>query len=1155
MGNTSSNASKQSEKQNLNKANTSYRKYRVPEVRLKDRFEPNEQTNYSNIYETSVDKYDYLIIFPLTEGPFQSVIRDDYDEPDSEFITWEKICQIWQQAVPGTDENKEQAVSKLANYWRKRTGTEPNHGDSIRIKAWLTIAREAIVDQLSTSSGLQLRLSAHETSNQIFCRIRAPIKLLEIQANRLKYRLRLKGEIDPGSEEFWNREIREYTGGVGRLRAVEIEEDKKIYTKDEANIILEKLYKCNKISASDLGVDPINETEKTWSRRVHALERIADHVPVYNKFIHYAPFYIDTRYRYLYQTYPSVRGKTLFLAKDRMFLTKSIIDKYFDCQLLSEKSHSSQPVVDSIMALHDGNRGEKVTIDLLQRRWVYFWRPSSKEVGSPTVSHPAYEEDIELYWYLRPFAQPLNDIRDYFGEKIALYFAWFGFYTYYLLIPALLGIAMEVIFVVRGYVDTVSNFDYPTYGFVLSIVLWATVYQIHWEIESKVIALKWGTRGFESAENDRPQFKPLPSQPTIRSTINNRTIANFPDSARTGFIILSYLVLFLCILLDMAMNGGLFALEILYLDKHHYLSNLSWGVSVVLACLITVGSHFFKPVSRVLTDMENHRTETDYEDAQVGKILLFEAFNSYGALFFTAFIKGNVFNACSITCIYDLRQLLIAIILVRVIINILDLLNPAIKSLLREYIFTYQQKKELKKKAEATNNSGNANVSLLSSTDDIDENTDFILETYRLKHEGTFDDYAYAVFQYGSVLLFIAALPVQAVITICENLLKLRLDAWKLCQFTRRPDVFLAEDVGKWSILMEIMSFIGVVVTCSILVFSTRSLDNYSYLFKWLIFLSSQQIIILIKFLIHSSISIEPQWLKEIDDRNNYVEDKWVKGFEDDDDKNDADSLNSYLKGNLIDTIDSDALNLYDLRKGQVITEEEYKVIESLESKRRDLLRELRYAKDKLFEVYKTETYNEVTGVGETKHGLPLGRLSVKVLEIQGFSSDDSDRLSQKQVKVRVIIRGTKQGALVSAGPPVGPLSDTGIIKLTDEGNASINQSLGPFAPIRTQDADAIFEILDMSPNSNEASIANASIKLRELQDQLNHDLALHLKKQTNNTKKLSEAKLFVSVKFEYSKVVPLRNRIYSVQDKLRQLEKSLAAIKSGRNQGDDSNV
>eukprot|EP01035_Chromulina_nebulosa_P020166 gene20166-26180_t len=1048
MGNASSNASKQSEKQNLNKANTSYRKYRVPEVRLKDRFEPNEQANYSNIYETSVDKYDYLIIFPLTEGPFQSVIREDYDEPDSEFITWEKITQIWQQAVPGTDENKELAVSKLANYWRKRTGTEPNHGDSIRIKAWLTIAREAIVDQLSTSSGLQLRLSAHETSNQIFCRIRAPIKLLEIQANRLKYRLRLKGEIDPGSEEFWNREIREYTGGVGRLRAVEIEEDKKIYTKDEANIILEKLYKCNKISASDLGVDPINETEKTWSRRVHALERIADRVP----------------------TYPSVRGKTLFLAKDRLFLTKSIIDKYFDCQLLSEKSHSSHPVVDSIMALHDGNRGEKVTIDLLQRRWVYFWRPSSKEAGSPTVSHPAYEEDVELYWYLRPFAQPLNDIRDYFGEKIALYFAWF----------------------VRGYVDTVNNFDYPTYAFVLCIILWATVYQIHWEIESKVIALKWGTRGFESAESDRPQFKPLPSQPTIRSTINNRTIANFPDSARTGFIILSYLVLFLCILLDMAMNGGLFALEILYLDKHNYLSNLSWAVSVVLACLITVGSHFFKPVSRVLTDMENHRTETDYEDAQVGKILLFEAFNSYGALFFTAFVKGNVFNACSITCIYDLRELLIAIIFVRVIINILDLLNPAITALLREYIFTYQQKKELKKKAEAANNSGNANVSLLSATDDIDENTDFILETYRLKHEGTFDDYAYAVFQYGSVLLFIAALPVQAVITICENLLKLRLDAWKLCQFTRRPDVFLAEDVGKWSILMEIMSF---------------------------------------------------------------IEDKWVKGFEDDDDKNDADSLNSYLKGNLIDTIDSDALNLYDLRKGQVITEEEYKVIESLESKRRDLLRELRYAKDKLFEVYKTETYNEVTGVGETKHGLPLGRLSVKVLEIQGFSSDDTDRLSQKQVKVRLIIRGTKQGALVSAGPPVGPLSDTGIIKLTDEGNASINQSLGPFAPIRTQDADAVFEILDMSPNSNEASIANASIKLRELQDQLNHDLALHLKKQTNNTKKLSEAKLFVSVKFEYSKVVPLRNRIYSVQDKLRQLEKSLAAIKSGRNQVDDSNV
>jgi hypothetical protein len=39
-------------------------------------------------------------------------------------------------------------------------------------------------------------------------------------------------------------------------------------------------------------------------------------------------------------------------------------------------------------------------------------------------------------------AQPLNSIRDYFGENFGLYFAWLGTYTTWLLVPALAGIVV-----------------------------------------------------------------------------------------------------------------------------------------------------------------------------------------------------------------------------------------------------------------------------------------------------------------------------------------------------------------------------------------------------------------------------------------------------------------------------------------------------------------------------------------------------------------------------------------------------------------------------------------------------------------------------------------------------------------------------------------
>ena len=70
------------------------------------------------------------------------------------------------------------------------------------------------------------------------------------------------------------------------------------------------------------------------------------------------------------------------------------------------------------------------------------------------------------------------------------------------------------------------------------------------------------------------------------------------------------------------------------------------------------------------------------------------------------------------------------------------------------------------------------------------------------------------------------------------------------------------------------------------------------------------------------------------------------------------------------------------------------------------------------------------------------------------------------------------------AGPPVGPNSYTRTRKLDAKGNAVFNQVLGPFAPIRTTDANLIFELIDMNPLSAGVVAAFATIRLRELLDQ-----------------------------------------------------------------------
>lgn len=63
--------------------------------------------------------------------------------------------------------------------------------------------------------------------------------------------------------------------------------------------------------------------------------------------------------------------------------------------------------------------------------------PNSIELFTKTWIHHAI--------WLLPWYQPLNHIREYFGEKIALYFSFMGFYTQALLIPAIIGLGCQLV--------------------------------------------------------------------------------------------------------------------------------------------------------------------------------------------------------------------------------------------------------------------------------------------------------------------------------------------------------------------------------------------------------------------------------------------------------------------------------------------------------------------------------------------------------------------------------------------------------------------------------------------------------------------------------------------------------------------------------------
>lgn len=76
------------------------------------------------------------------------------------------------------------------------------------------------------------------------------------------------------------------------------------------------------------------------------------------------------------------------------------------------------------------------------------------------------------------FDNPLV-FREYFGEEVALYFAYLNFWVKFLTFPALLGVGIYVFDLYDG--EAVNEFLAPAYTFV--ICMWATLLCERWKQE------------------------------------------------------------------------------------------------------------------------------------------------------------------------------------------------------------------------------------------------------------------------------------------------------------------------------------------------------------------------------------------------------------------------------------------------------------------------------------------------------------------------------------------------------------------------------------------------------------------------------------------------------------------------------------------------
>jgi hypothetical protein len=149
----------------------------------------------------------------------------------------------------------------------------------------------------------------------------------------------------------------------------------------------------------------------------------------------------------------------------------------------------------------------------------------------------------------------------------------------------------------------------------------------------------------------------------------------FPRAERNQRLVKSATVICGFIALVVAVVGSIFVLKlVLSRVKAMTIGSIQLAgiiASIANAVQIQVMNMIYGDVAIKLTNFENHRTDTEYEDSLIGKTFVFQFVNSFASLFYIAFVKPFIItlDPCIISCMSELQTTLGTIFITRLAIG------------------------------------------------------------------------------------------------------------------------------------------------------------------------------------------------------------------------------------------------------------------------------------------------------------------------------------------------------------------------------------------------------------------------------------------------------------------------------------------------------
>ncbi|XP_072495672.1 anoctamin-9 isoform X2 [Notamacropus eugenii] len=456
--------------------------------------------------------------------------------------------------------------------------------------------------------------------------------------------------------------------------------------------------------------------------------------------------------------------------------------------------------------------------------------------------------------------QPIDKIRNCFGEKVALYFAWLGWYTVMLVPAAVAGLvvflsgfslfhASQISKEVCDANDTIMCplqdhqrkywrlsetctfaklthlFDNEgTVFFAIFMALWATVFLELWKRERAHTASHWNLYGWD--EDQEELALELINNPNYQLRKHQHSYL------RSSAILLCSLVM-ICLLIGMAHVLVLYRVMATVFFSHSALPFLEQQLTTAVVATgalvhymtIVVMTKVNKKVALKLCDFEKPRTFSERESNFTVKFFTFQFFTHFSSLIYTAFFLGRInghpgnqvriggqwrLEECHPSgCMMDLFvQMAIIMGLKQTLSNCVEYLSPWLTYRIRK-LKDWPQSRRLH-----------------------DPSLEEWLKNYSLKEVNVFslfDEFMEMMIQYGFTTIFVAAFPLAPLLALFSNIFEIRLDAIKMVRLQRRLVPRKANDIGTWLQVLEAIGVLAVIANGMVIAFTSEFIPRLMY--------------------------------------------------------------------------------------------------------------------------------------------------------------------------------------------------------------------------------------------------------------------------------------------------------------------------------------